>query len=143
MTNKNKIIIVMLGYNIAGILKKTVSELPQYCADEIILVDDGSKDNTAKIGKELGLTVITHLQNKGYGAAQKTGYKEAIKRQAKAVVLVHGDNQYDPSLVNLFSKKILEENYDIVTGTRMILGDALNKGMPIWKFYSQSISLHG
>ncbi len=131
--NKENILIVMPAYNVAHVLRKTISELPKDCAGEIILVDDGSTDDTAKVGTALGLTVVTHSKNRGYGGAQKTGYRIAMEKNAKAVVLVHGDNQYDPSLVEEFSKKIIEEGYEIVTGTRMILGDVLRKGMPLWK----------
>ena len=131
-----KVVIVMPGYNVASVLEKTIAELPVGCADEVILVDDGSQDNTGEVGKRLGLTVIRHSQNRGYGGSQKTGFKEAIARGAKVAVLVHGDNQYDPSLVPMFVKKITKEGYDLVTGTRMVLGDVLKEGMPIWKFIS-------
>ena len=132
--NPPKVVIVMPAYNVADVLPKTIAELPKHCADQIILVDDCSKDHTAEIGQTLGLTVVRHPQNRGYGGAQKTGYQKAIDVGAQAVVMVHGDNQYDPSLVPEFTRKILEEGYDMATGTRMILGDVLKEGMPIWKF---------
>lgn len=132
--NSKKVVIVMPGYNVGHVLRKTVASLPAGCADEIILVNDGSKDDTAEIGRELGLTVVTHPKNRGYGGAQKTGYQEAIKRDALAVVMVHGDNQYDPSLALNFVTKIRDEGYDVVTGTRFVLGDVLKNGMPLWKF---------
>lgn len=131
---KSKVIIVMTAYNVGHVLKKTVEELPKGCWDEIILVDDSSTDDTAAIARSLGLTVVTHEKNKGYGGAQKTGYKTAIQKGADFVVLVHGDNQYDPSKVPLFIRKMQEEGCDLVTGTRMVLGDALSNGMPVWKF---------
>lgn len=135
MKEQTKVIIVIPAFNVAHVLAKTVSGLPTKSYDEIIVVDDGSTDGTAEVGKKLGLTVVGHPRNSGYGRAQKTGYKEALKRGAGAVVLVHGDNQYDPSLVPLFAGKIIEEGYDLVTGTRMVLGDALAQGMPFWKFF--------
>ncbi|MBF0511214.1 MAG: glycosyltransferase family 2 protein [Candidatus Omnitrophica bacterium] len=129
-----KTIIVMPAFNVAGVLEKTIKALPIGCWDEIIVVNDGSKDNTAQIAARLGCHVVTHPQNRGYGGAQKTGYKEALTRGADMVVMVHGDNQYDPSLVPEFVRKMTEEKCDLVTGTRMVLGDVLKSGMPLWKF---------
>ena len=131
---KPKVAIVMTAFNVSAVLRKTIEELPCGCADEIFLVDDCSKDNTAEVAKELGLTVLSHTTNRGYGGAQKTGYLECIRQDFEAVVLVHGDNQYDPSQAPLFVSKILDENYDVVTGTRMIMGDVLSNGMPLWKY---------
>jgi len=136
---KGKIIIIIPAYNAASVLPKTIASLPEHCADETILVDDGSSDGTGEVGERLGLSVIRHRQNKGYGHAQKTGYKEAIIRGAGVIVMVHGDNQYDPSLVNTFVRKITDESYDVVTGTRMVRGDALRSGMPIWKYIPNRI----
>ena len=82
----------------------------------------------------MGLTVLSHKTNRGYGGGQKTGYLECIRQDFDAVVLVHGDNQYDPSQAPLFISKIIDENYDVVTGTRMIIGDVLSNGMPLWKY---------
>lgn len=131
---KAKVVVVMPAHNVAKVLAKTVSGIPQGWADEIILVNDGSTDGTDEVGRKLGLTVISHEQSKGYGAAQKSGYREAIRKQADIAVMVHGDNQYDPSLVPQFVSKIVDEGYDVVTGTRMVLGDVLRNGMPLWKF---------
>ena len=124
----------MPAYNVAGILPETIQELPKNSADEVIVVDDGSSDGTADVARKLGLTVVSHVKNRGYGGAQKTGYQEAIRRDADIAVMVHGDNQYDPSFALKFISKIRDEGYDVVTGTRMILGDALRGGMPIWKY---------
>jgi glycosyltransferase involved in cell wall biosynthesis len=132
--NTPKVIIVMPAYNVARVLRKTVAGLPEGCADEIILVDDASTDGTPELGTELGLSVVSHEQNRGYGGAQKTGYQEAIRRGGDIVVMVHGDNQYDPSLAMDFVTKIRDEGHDVVTGTRFVLGDVLKNGMPVWKF---------
>ena len=110
-----KVAIVMTAFNVSAVLPKTIEELPRGCADEIFLVDDCSEDNTVEVAKELGLTVLSHKTNRGYGGAQKTGYLECIRQDFDAVVLVHGDNQYDPSQAPLFVSKILNENYDVVT----------------------------
>ncbi len=132
--SKGKVVVVMPAYNVAHVLGKTVASIPIGSCDEIIIVDDGSNDGTSEVGRKLGARVIVHPQNVGYGGAQKTGYKEALKRDAGIVVLVHGDNQYNPALVPSFVSKISDEGCDLVTGTRMILGDVLEKGMPMWKF---------
>jgi glycosyltransferase involved in cell wall biosynthesis len=133
-TNGAKTIIIIPGYNVARVLPKTIDALPRECADDVILVDDGSTDDTAAVARSLGLTVVSHPKNRGYGGAQKTGYQESIRRGADIVVMVHGDNQYDPAYVPKFIAKIRDEGFDVVTGTRMVLGDALDRGMPIWKY---------
>lgn len=130
----SKIVIVMTAYNVACVLKKTIAELPAQHTHKIILVDDASTDGTAQLAAQMGLMVVRHPKNRGYGGAQKTGYKTAITEGADIVILVHGDNQYDPSLVPVFIKKISEEGFDVATGTRMVLGDVIKKGMPLWKF---------
>src|SRR3990167_375758 len=133
-----KVIVIMPAYNVANVLEKTVSGIPKGWVDEIIVVNDGSADGTPEIAKKLGLSLVSHSRSHGYGAVQKTGYKEALKRRADFVVMVHGDNQYDPSLVPEFVKKMRDEGYDVVTGSRMILGDVLKNGMPLWKYIPNS-----
>jgi glycosyltransferase involved in cell wall biosynthesis len=127
-------LIVMPGYNVAAMLPKTIGELPPDAVDEILLVDDGSRDDTAAVGRALGLTVISHPRNRGYGATQKTGYREAMRRGFDIVVMLHGDDQYDPAFVPRFVSLIRDDGFDVVTGTRMVLGDALRGGMPLWKY---------
>lgn len=130
---KEKVMVVMPSHNVAPVLPKTIAAIPQGSVDEILLINDGSTDNTAELARSLGLSVVSHDKSYGYGAVQKTGYREAIKRGATYIVMVHGDNQYDPSLVPQFVAK-LKEGYDVVTGSRMILGDVLKNGMPLWKY---------
>jgi len=137
-----KTIIVMPAHNIAPVLRKTVESVPPGCWDEIIVVDDGSTDDTAEVARSLGLTVVSHRKNRGYGGAQKTGYREAIKRGADIALMVHGDNQYDPAQAPLFVAKIRDENFDVVTGTRMVLGDVLSQGMPLWKYIPNRVLTH-
>ena len=88
---KNKVVVVMPAYNAESTLEKTVNDIPEGVVDEVILVDDASKDNTVKIARKLGLTVIVHDKNMGYGANQKTCYDTALKRGADIVVMIHPD----------------------------------------------------
>ena len=131
---KKKTIVIMPAHNVANVLEKTVSGIPKDWVDEIIVVNDGSTDATPEIARRLGLSLVSHSKSHGYGAVQKTGYKEALKRNADYVVMVHGDNQYDPTLVPEFVRKMRDDGYDVVTGSRMILGDVLKNGMPLWKY---------
>lgn len=134
MNMPKKSIAVVLGYNVANVLEKTIQAIPKGCVDDIVVVNDGSTDGTPNVAQHLGLKVVTHEKNKGYGAAQKTGYREAIRLGYDIAVMVHGDNQYDPTFVPQFVSKIRDEDYDCVSGTRMVLGDVLKKGMPLWKY---------
>jgi glycosyltransferase involved in cell wall biosynthesis len=129
-----KVVVIVPAYNAAATLPDTLAGIPPGCADEIIVVDDSSRDATSRVAEGLGAVVLRHLRNRGYGGAQKTGYREALRRGADIVVLVHADNQYDPALVPLFVSKISAEGYDVVTGSRMVRGDALKAGMPVWKY---------
>lgn len=124
----------MPGYNVGNVIAKAAQAIPAGTADHILVIDDCSKDNTSEMAKKAGLDVVRHEKNTGYGGAQKTGYKEAIKRGFDIVVMVHGDNQYDPAFAPKFVEKIRNEGYDVVSGTRMVLGDVLKNGMPLWKF---------
>ena len=135
MNHENlSIAIVMPSFNTAHTLPSTVNAVRKCCpTGTIIVVDDGSSDTTADVGRNLGCIVVSHERNRGYGGAQKTGYTKSLDLGADVVVLVHGDNQYDPSLTDSFAQKVAE-GFPCVTGTRMVLGDALASGMPWWKF---------
>lgn len=133
MENK-KVIIVMPAYNAAKTLKITYEALPKDSYHNIILVDDGSSDETIKIAKSLGLLVYRHGKNFGYGANQKTCYSEAIREEADIIVMVHPDNQYEPALLPEIIKPIKEGRADIVLGSRILSGNALQQGMPLWKY---------
>jgi len=135
--SKSKVIIVMPAYNAAKTLEKTVEDIPEGFADEIILVDDSSKDNTVEIAKGLGLTVIVHNNNRGYGANQKTCYDEALKRQTDIIIMIHPDYQYDSSLAPLFVKLVEKNVCDIVLGSRVrTRKECLDSGMPLYKYIS-------
>ena len=109
----------MPAYNAAKTLEKTVKDIPEGFADEIILVDDSSEDETVNIAKSLGLTVIVHDRNKGYGANQKTCYDEALKRGADIAIMIHPDYQYDSSIAPLFAQLIEKGICDIILGSRV------------------------
>ena len=134
---KAKVIIVMPAYNAATTLEKTVKDIPQGLADEIILVDDSSKDDTVRIAKSLGLTVIVHDRNLGYGANQKTCYDEALRRHAEIIIMIHPDYQYDSSLAPLFADIIEKGVCDIILGSRVrTREECLDSGMPLYKYIS-------
>jgi glycosyltransferase involved in cell wall biosynthesis len=131
----SKVIIVMPAYNAESTLERTLGDLPDDFADEIILVDDASRDNTVHIARKLGLTVFVHDENKGYGANQKTCYNEALKRGADIVIMIHPDYQYDSRLAPVFRELIEKDICDIVLGSRVrTRKECLGSGMPHYKY---------
>jgi glycosyltransferase involved in cell wall biosynthesis len=136
-STKPKVIIVMPAYNAATTLEKTFRDIPEGIAEEIIVVDDGSRDDTVKMARGLGLTVIAHDKNRGYGANQKTCYDEALKRGADIVIMIHPDYQYDSSLAPLFVDLIKKGICDLVLGSRVrTRKECLASGMPLYKYLS-------
>jgi SAM-dependent methyltransferase len=130
---KMKTIVVLPAYNAVKTLKITVSDIPKDIVDEIILVDDASRDSTAREAKALGLIVYKHKHNKGYGGNQKTCYQKALSKGADIIVMVHPDYQYDPKMIPDLIKPIQDGRADAVLGSRMMRGGALSGGMPGWK----------
>jgi glycosyltransferase involved in cell wall biosynthesis len=112
----------------------TYAELPHDVVDLVILVDDGSSDETIHIARDLGLELFVHDRNYGYGANQKTCYREALKAGADIIVMVHPDYQYDPTLLPQVIKPIQEGTADVVLGSRLLGGNAMRQGMPWWKY---------
>lgn len=131
-----KIIIVMPAYNAELTLEKTYKDIPEGLMSEIILCDDQSRDRTVKIAKRLGLTVLLHDKNKGYGGNQKTLYQEALKRNSDVIVMLHPDYQYDSKKIPDLIQPILNKQADIVLGSRMLGKGALEGGMPFYKYIS-------
>jgi glycosyltransferase involved in cell wall biosynthesis len=129
-----KIIVVMPAYNAEKTLRQTYEELPHEYVDEVILVDDASGDATARVAEELSIKTVLHTQNMGYGANQKTCYREALRHGADIVVMVHPDYQYSPRLVTAMASMILSGHYDIVLGSRVLGGGVLKGGMPLYKY---------
>jgi glycosyltransferase involved in cell wall biosynthesis len=136
----NKVIAVMPAYNAGATLEKTYLDIPSGCIDEVIVTDDQSTDNTIEIARRLGLTVIEHSKNKGYGANQKTCYDAALQRGADAVVMIHPDYQYDSKLIP-YALGFLEMGVcDVVLGSRIrSRKEALEGGMPRYKYVSNRI----
>lgn len=134
MLNGKKIIVVMPAYNAAKTLAKTVAEIDRGMVDEIIVVDDGSLDETVTEASELGLVVFRHDENFGYGRNQKTCYAEAIAKGADIVVMVHPDYQYSPKLIVPMASMIAYGDYDAVIGSRILGTGAIEGGMPRYKY---------
>jgi glycosyltransferase involved in cell wall biosynthesis len=134
-----KIIVVMPAYNAEKTLRQTYAELPHEYVDEVILVDDASKDSTAKVAHELGIRTIIHRENRGYGGNQKTCYTEALRHGAEIVVMIHPDYQYSPRLATAMASMIASGHYDVVLGSRILGGDAFQGGMPLYKYVANRI----
>ena len=135
-SNKSKVVVVMPAYNAAQTLHMTYADLPRDMVDLVILVDDGSSDETAKIARQLGLELFIHDRNYGYGANQKTCYREALRAGADIVVMVHPDYQYDPTLLPEIIKPIQQGLADVVLGSRLMGTNPMRQGMPWWKYIS-------
>ncbi|HUD04519.1 MAG TPA: glycosyltransferase family 2 protein [Patescibacteria group bacterium] len=135
MILRKKVIVVMPAYNASKTIAATYKAMPPGVVDETIVVDDKSSDNTVQVARELGLTVIMHPRNLGYGGNQKTCYKEALKRGADVVVMIHPDYQYDSSLTEEIAKPISQGRFDIMFGSRIrTRKEALDGGMPYVKY---------
>ena len=135
MINGKKVIAILPAYNAARTLKMTLDAIPRDIVDDVVLVDDASKDNTVEVARALGLKTFIHQQNRGYGGNQKTCYREALKLGADIIVMVHPDFQYDPTFIPELVRPIAMGEYDAVFGSRMLVRkNALLGGMPYWKF---------
>jgi glycosyltransferase involved in cell wall biosynthesis len=118
MLNGKRILVVMPAYNAAKTLEQTYKEVPREFVDEVILVDDGSHDETSEVAARLGLTTFVHKQNLGYGRNQKTCYREALRRGADIVIMLHPDYQYSPNLIVSLAAMIAYGEYDVALGSR-------------------------
>src|SRR5438132_2242535 len=133
MLNGKRIAVVMPAYNAEKTLSATVQELPDI-VDIRILVDDNSADRTVEVARELSLQLFVHDRNYGYGRNQQTCYREALAEGADAVIMLHPDYQYTPLLVTAMSSMVAYGIYDVVLGSRIIGGQALRGGMPLYKY---------
>jgi len=134
MIGGKRICVVMPAYNAAKTVHRTVQEIDRAVADDLILVDDKSKDETVAVARDLGLHVVVHERNRGYGGNQKTCYTEALKRGADIVVMLHPDYQYSPRLLPAMAGMIASGHFDAVLGSRILGVGALAGGMPVWKY---------
>jgi glycosyltransferase involved in cell wall biosynthesis len=135
MLNGKKIIVVLPAYNAEKTLEKTYKEIPFDIVDDVILVDDASKDHTSELGAKIGIKhIIKHEKNKGYGGNQKTCYNKALELGADIVIMLHPDYQYTPHLLHAMSSIIAYEVYPVVFGSRILGMGALKGGMPLYKY---------
>jgi len=133
--NEFKVAFVFPAYNAEQTLERTLSEIPEGTADFLILVDDASSDSTAELARKLGMTVVVHSRNLGYGANQKTCYSEALSTDADCIIMLHPDNQYDARVSIAMIDLIRIGVCDVILGNRIrTRSEALNGGMPRWKY---------
>ena len=135
-TTTPRIVVVMPAYNAAKTIEKTYADIPAGIVSQVILVDDVSQDETVEIAQQLGIKVIVHIQNRGYGGNQKTCYLHALSGDADIVVMLHPDYQYDSRLIPELVRPIQEGRADLVLGSRLLGGGTLAGGMPLYKFIS-------
>lgn len=136
MLNGKKIIVILPAYNAAKTLEKTWKEIPFEFVDDVVLVDDASRDNTVDEANRLGIRTIVHTANRGYGGNQKTCYREALALGADIVVMLHPDYQYTPRLITAMASMIAWDEFDVVLASRILGTGALKGGMPLYKFLS-------
>ena len=135
MINNKKVVVVLPAYNAGKTLKITYDEIPFDIVDDVILVDDASKDNTVEVGKELGIRhIVKHEKNKGYGGNQKSCYDKALEIGADIVIMLHPDYQYTPMLIPAIANIIGSGLYPVVFASRILGKGALKGGMPMYKY---------
>jgi len=134
MMHGKKVVVVMPAYNAAATLERTYAEVPKDIVDEVILVDDCSRDGTIEQARKLDLRCFRHDRNRGYGRNQKTCYAEALKTGADVVIMVHPDYQYTPKIIPAMANLVTCGEYDAVIASRILGGTALRGGMPLYKY---------
>jgi glycosyltransferase involved in cell wall biosynthesis len=134
MIHGKKVVVVLPAYKAEKTLQHTFEEIPHDIVDAVILVDDASDDKTFAAAQRLGILSFIHDKNYGYGANQKTCYKEALKIGAEIIVMLHPDYQYDPKLVTAMAAMIASGTYDVTLGSRIIGSSPLKGGMPLYKY---------
>jgi len=133
--NGKKIVVVFPAYNAEKTIADTYREIPFDIVDEVILVDDCSRDNTVEVAEKLGIKhIIRHEKNKGYGGNQKTCYQTALRLGADIVIMLHPDYQYTPRLIPSMAQLIAKGVYQVVLGSRILGNGALKGGMPLYKY---------
>jgi glycosyltransferase involved in cell wall biosynthesis len=135
MINNKRITVVLPAYNAAKTLEITYNEIPFDIVDEVVLVDDRSKDDTVEVAKKLGIKhIIVHDNNKGYGGNQKSCYNKSLELNSDVVVMLHPDYQYTPKLIHSMCYLIANDVYEVVFGSRILGKGALKGGMPVYKY---------
>lgn len=131
-----KVVVVLPAYNAALTLEKTYREIPFDIVDDVILVDDASRDNTIEVAQQLGIkNIVRHQSNKGYGGNQKSCYRSALGLDADIVIMLHPDYQYTPKLIPAMAGIIANDVYQVVLGSRILGKGALMGGMPVYKYF--------
>lgn len=136
MVHGKKVVVVLPAYNAAKTLEMTFKEIPFEYVDDVVLVDDASRDGTSKVAHELGIKVIIHEKNLGYGGNQKTCYKTALDLGADIVIMLHPDYQYTPKMIPAMATMIAYGEFDAVLASRILGIGALRGGMPLYKYIS-------
>ena len=135
MIKGKKVTVVLPAYNAAKTLRQTYEEIPFDIVDEVVLVDDKSRDNTLDVAHELGIRhIVRHEENKGYGGNQKSCYNKALELGSDIVVMLHPDYQYTPKLIHSMCYLIANEVYEVVLGSRILGKGARKGGMPVYKY---------
>jgi len=140
MLNQKKICVVLPAYNASETLEMTYREIPFDIVDMVVLVDDASRDDTAEVGRKLGISnVIRHEKNRGYGGNQKSCYNKALELGADIIVMLHPDYQYTPKLIHAMVSVIAYEVYPVTMGSRILGRGAIKGGMPIYKYIANRL----
>ncbi len=134
MLNGKKIVVVMPAYNAEKTLKDTYNDIPFEIVDDVILVDDASRDRTSEVARNMGIHTIVHENNLGYGGNQKSCYRAALELGADIVIMLHPDYQYTPKLIPAMASMIAYGEFDAVLGSRVLGIGALQGGMPLYKY---------
>jgi glycosyltransferase involved in cell wall biosynthesis len=139
MLNNKKIVVVLPAYNAEKTLNTTYDDIPKDIVDEIVMVDDYSRDRTVEVARSLGMRVFVHDKNMGYGANQKTCYREALSLGADVIIMLHPDYQYPPKLITAMAAPIAAGVFDIMLGSRILCNNAVKGGMPLYKYFANRI----
>jgi glycosyltransferase involved in cell wall biosynthesis len=134
-----RIIVVMPAFNVGKTLEMTYREIPSDVVDDVLLVDDYSRDDTREIANRLGIKLFCHNQNMGYGSNQKTCYYEALKLSPDVIVMIHPDYQYSPKNIPSLAGLVAQGKCDVALGSRLLGGKALQNGMPLYKYLANRV----
>ena len=139
MIRGQKVVVVLPAYNAERTLERTYREIPLDIVDSVLLTDDASADQTVAVARRLGIETIVHERNRGYGGNQKTCYRAALDGGADIVVMLHADYQYTPVLIPAMAHLLASGEFDVVLGSRILGGQAIRGGMPVYKYVSNRV----